>query len=219
MATLTLRPNGNHSIGLPSYGGSATHYLNVDEVVADDYGTYNYVKGVSGTYTDTYEFENHGAVEGVVTDVTVYARMLTVEQTQSSIYININGTTYLKSMGHSTWVTHSQSVGVLTWTQIDSLYAGMTVTTTGTRGVITQIYVVVTYSPPIGTIETTYKVGGVLLNTILKRRCTAAIANTGYEAVGVDLAQCYEKLASGSATAATGYKKAGADLNTLFCAK
>jgi hypothetical protein len=68
-------------------------------------------------------------------------------------------------------------------------------------------------------LESTYKVNGVLLNTILKARTSAPIANTGYKVNGVDLAQYYERLSSGSAPAVTGYKVNGADLNTLFCAK
>lgn len=66
---------------------------------------------------------------------------------------------------------------------------------------------------------TGFKKNGVDLDDLFEPRTTTAIANTGYKIAGVDLAQRYEKVASGSAIAATGFKLNGADLNTLFAGK
>jgi hypothetical protein len=68
-------------------------------------------------------------------------------------------------------------------------------------------------------VENSYKVNGVLLNTILKARISPVIANTGFQVAGVDLAQYYERLALGSAPATTNFKVNGIDFNALFQAK
>ena len=57
---------------------------------------------------------------------------------------------------------------------------------------------------------------GVDLDTLFAARTSTAIANTGISVGGVDIANRYEKLSSGSAIAAVGFKVGGADLNTLF---
>lgn len=57
------------------------------------------------------------------------------------------------------------------------------------------------------------------LDSVFEQRSTAAIANVGHQVAGTDLAQRYEKLASGTAAAATGFKSNNNDLNTLFAAK
>lgn len=57
---------------------------------------------------------------------------------------------------------------------------------------------------------------GVDLDNLFEARSSTAIANTGILVGGVDIANRYEKLASGSAIAAVGFKVSGADLNTLF---
>jgi hypothetical protein len=66
---------------------------------------------------------------------------------------------------------------------------------------------------------TGFQVNGVDLDTIFEPRTTTAIANTGHNVAGVDLAQRFEKLASGSAASATGFKVNVADLSTLFAKK
>lgn len=54
------------------------------------------------------------------------------------------------------------------------------------------------------------------LDGLFKARTSTAIANTGYQVAGVDLAQRYEPRAGSTAIANTGYKSASADLASLF---
>jgi len=63
-----------------------------------------------------------------------------------------------------------------------------------------------------------FTVDGVDLDSILNTRVNGVIGNTGFLAGGSDIANRYEKLASGSAPALTGFKVNGSDLNSLFAA-
>lgn len=59
---------------------------------------------------------------------------------------------------------------------------------------------------------------GVDLDSIYATRVHAAIANTGIEVNGTDIAQRYEAVAYGTQVADIGILSNNADLSTLFCA-
>ncbi len=63
------------------------------------------------------------------------------------------------------------------------------------------------------------KGGSTDLDDIFEPRSSSPIANTGIQVAGVDAAQRYERLSSGSAAATTGFQSGGTDLSGLFCAK
>lgn len=146
MATLTLRPSGDILTGC-TVSPSGSHYEAVDESSQDGYSTY--VAGFgAGTYTDTFNFENHSSETGTITDVTMYAYVLR-NYSEDTYYLIANGTEYGPYGGSGgSFDVQSVSLGSgFTWSSIDSFTGGIKCSVNVDRIVLTQLYIVVTYNP------------------------------------------------------------------------
>jgi len=130
MATLTLRPNGNSSISLVGFGAGTDNYGHVNEVTLDET---NGVYSPSGYYYDDYTMQDHGTEVGTINNVKVYARANHVAGV-SGEYIKLRcntnqageqGTSVTDTLYYSTWNINPSSGVAWTWSDIDSLTAGI----------------------------------------------------------------------------------------------
>jgi hypothetical protein len=162
MATLTLRPNGDNSVGLTPYPSSpATNYDKVDDSSPDDGATYVRSPGVGYT-TDKYTLPDHTSEIGTISSVVIYARFMCSYNDASGAaktLIRTHSVDYLGGVNysdHSTWVNISTTyntnpnTGVAwTWSEVDDLICGISLSgANGPDTACTQVYVVVTYTPP-----------------------------------------------------------------------
>ena len=180
----TLRPNasGDETNIETQYPDTGSHYDKVDEETADDNSTYVRISsGESRWERDLYNLYNSSS-SGTINSITVYARVLTDNQTFNKYKIAIkSGTTvsesdeiyntqgYTYETSSETWTTNPATSSAWTWSEIDSLQAGVNLYFHSTRVnyIIrcTQIYVEVNYTPANKPTVTTSAVSNITHNS------------------------------------------------------
>jgi len=154
----------------------STHWDKVDDVTSD--GNNTYVRTLSSTAwtEDLYQIANHSTGSGQINYVRVYAVASheTSSPLQNNFRIHIktngveyNGTELTTTTSYTTysydWNTNPQTGSAWTWTEIDNIQAGVSLTraknNVGTR--CTQVYVQVNYT------ETSYEPSGTVTSTNL----------------------------------------------------
>jgi len=154
MATLTLRPNGaGNQQGWNAEGGD---YTRVDESSSDGDTTRLY--SPTDNAVATFAMEDHTTQEGVINSVTVYiyTRGLDPVSNVVQLAVRTGGTDYFSAdktynntsyhLESNTWSTNPGTSAAWTWSEIDSLEAGMKRISGGGQAV-TQVYVEVDYTP------------------------------------------------------------------------
>ncbi|MEK7774565.1 MAG: prepilin-type N-terminal cleavage/methylation domain-containing protein [Candidatus Zixiibacteriota bacterium] len=152
-----IRPNGNGSItNVPQSTGCGSHWQCVDEVTADDNGSY--VSRNSNSWsTDVYTLENPAHDSCAVATVTVYCRAK-MDNAQGdvrpTVYVSgneYNGTqqaltTSWADYSHS-WTTNPATGAAWTWGEIDNLQAGVRIRGQSStfKAHCTQVWVVVKF--------------------------------------------------------------------------
>jgi len=168
-STETLRPNAaGDECNIAEETGAAcpNHYLNVDEVTADDDTTTNYTS-TTAYQRDLYNIENHSTVGGTISQITVYARCegdTAVDQVSLKIAIKSGtGTGAPDTVDEDTaeeittswanysnaWTTNPATSAAWTWDEIDKLQIGVALrechSSIHLDSFVTQIWVVVAY--------------------------------------------------------------------------
>jgi hypothetical protein len=168
MATETLRPNGagnetNISIYAPNTGEA--NWEDVDEETADD--STSCLRNFGTSYArDLYALPNHSSGSGVINSVTVHFRWRTTYYTSGSYTsyaraaIRTHSATYdgseKSSTASATWIdsaeaynTNPYTGSAWTWDEIDAMEIGASVTTDSESqaAFLTQVYVVIDYTP------------------------------------------------------------------------
>jgi hypothetical protein len=171
--TETIRPNAaGDETNIATVYPSGSNYQAVDDVTTDDASTYvtpTIAWPNEGTQRDLYNLAAHTA-SGSIGSVKVYARMKRYNSTYAStayIHVKTGSTVYTssaKSLTSSwenydyTWTTNPNTGIAWTWTDIDSLQAGITLDYTrhGTggytigAGMCTQVWIEVNYDATFG---------------------------------------------------------------------
>ncbi|RLG47348.1 MAG: hypothetical protein DRN92_03375 [Thermoproteota archaeon] len=165
--TEILRPNGAGSWTiLNPYPSSNENWECVDEVVSDEDSTYVYYTDSPYPYgRDTYSLQDHSQGSGIINSVTVYVRCKKIGtsllvacrpaiRTHSANYPPITSTEDARLLTTSwtnyyrTWTTNPYTGQAWTWSEIDSLEAGVDLHgTSTTQALCTQVWVVVDYTP------------------------------------------------------------------------
>jgi hypothetical protein len=163
MTVLTLRPNGAGATTqlTPTTGNN---YACVDEAVADD-ADYVYCPYTSTqTKKDTYALPNHSSESGTINSVKVYGRMGTsATGNNANLIVRVGSTDYASAdiaissgwaLKSNTWTTSPATSAAWTWTEIDSLEAGVQLKSTfySTYGMCSQLYVEVDYTESAATV-------------------------------------------------------------------
>lgn len=166
MATVTLRPAGAGNQTSYTPHGSANNYSCVNESTADNDSTYNDL-GVIGAFRELYTIDSNsiGATD-TINNITIYlvARMVTTGRLRSvdlSASIRENATSTnsnsqaLSTTGYVTksytWTTKPSNGTAFTKTDIDNLQIGCLIAQSNASNCrITQVYVVVDYTPSGG---------------------------------------------------------------------
>jgi PKD repeat protein len=161
---LTLRPNANGSSTQLSRhpGSAAANYLCVDEAVADDVD-YVYWSGTTWK-KDTYNLANRGTASGVIHDVRVYVRCgkggkyspygmnnsakITIKSGSNYYYGNEFSFSSAFSSYDFVWSINPATETAWTWSEIDSLQAGISFIGNKSSSMCSQVYVVVNYTNP-----------------------------------------------------------------------
>lgn len=158
MAELILRPTGDSAPGFSSASPSSSHWENVDDTVADEYTSYNLT---TGTEEDIYTFEDHGSASGTINSVIVYASILH-NYTEDVIKLKV-GSGYSASLDNGDgWRSYSYNPGgSWTWALVDAITAGVRGEVATDRVAISQIYIVVDYTPATTPTVTTSAVSSV----------------------------------------------------------
>jgi hypothetical protein len=143
MSTLILRPNQDTSTAQQEPSSGTTHYILIDEVTKDEA---DYLKNPSTTATttktDLYDLTNHGAESDTINSVTVklYAKYVLYGTSAGTAYvkplIRVSDTNYgdnqaltdTVALYSQTWTTNPYTSEAWTWTQIDALIAGDSLT-------------------------------------------------------------------------------------------
>lgn len=193
MATEILRPNaaGDENALLHKGGGSGNvnNWQEVDEVIADEGGTY-VVKVGTGYLRDLYELPAHSVGSGTINSITIYFRISCFEAAgivygkpaQKSGATITEGTQQSEpgtdwSTKSQTYTTNPATTNAYTWAEIDALQIGVALnTSSSTRtGGCTQVYVEVDYTPaPAGWtgklsgVSSPAKIAGVVRANIAK---------------------------------------------------
>ncbi len=154
-AVVTLRPSsdGNYTAWGPLGGGS--HYVEVDEAVAD--GDTSYIEEASSGIRDSFNLPDGQIPSGAnVTQIKIYAEAKNVHNSKDDtfkIFYRKDGADTDGATGHTppngSYATYSETWSGLSWdnTDIDGLEIGI-VSNTHTGGAklrVTQMYVEVTY--------------------------------------------------------------------------
>lgn len=182
MAQLILRPNQNGDLIELTRGGAGSYnYDQVDEVTADDGTTFNYIGGGTSR-TDRYYLPDHTTESGDITSVVLRTRMQ-----KSGNYNGCSGTPQIKTGGtvyngtgralvynvwtdyDDTWALNPKTGVAWTWSDIDAIQIGVNLYDQYASHAprITQIYLIVNYSPPqtisLASIARTRALGGLTL--------------------------------------------------------
>lgn len=165
MATVTLRPNANGAVNeFSQLTGAATHWEAVDEESAD--GNTTYVWEWTGAAIDERElFElPDPSIAGIISSVTVYANAeFSLDGNISGIYLTIrlsntnydgtrqDGISDVYTEYSEAWANSPDTSTTWTWAEINAMEVGTRQDTAGQVGSVslTQVYVVVDYSPLI----------------------------------------------------------------------
>ena len=171
--TLTLRPNADGSVDdLRNSAGSSdsNNWRFVDESSADGHSTYVYDQdqGDQSSDVDTYNIQNHGSASDRINSVTVRVRCIKYGTDSDRSYartaLRVGSTVYVgnrNTLG-SSWTVYSTTYstkpggGSWTWSDIDSLQAGVRLASGDTSGGYsslsiarcTQVWVEVNHTPP-----------------------------------------------------------------------
>lgn len=165
--TLTLRPNGDGATLELTCSTGSTHYVLVDEAVADD-SDYVYYQGqtpVGGRaiMVDTFSLPDHTTETGVINSVTVYARAQGTWDGGARNYVlcpKLNEEFLSASDVPESWgllssisTTNPNTSAAWTWSDIDSLTVGVGISSPGVASPsdtckISQLYIVVDFTPP-----------------------------------------------------------------------
>lgn len=153
MPTETLRPNGaGNQQGWNAEGGD---YTRVDEVTSDGDTTRLY--SPTDDAVATFAMDNSGVGAGTINSVTVYINTRGLDPISNTVQLAVRtgGTdyfspnqTYNNTSYHEesyTWTTNPNTTSAWTWSEIDSLEAGMKRIGGGGQAV-TQVWVVVDYT-------------------------------------------------------------------------
>ncbi|MHA1444242.1 MAG: hypothetical protein ACTSR4_05775, partial [Candidatus Hodarchaeales archaeon] len=158
--TLIIRPDGVGTDGLDTVSGAATHWEAVNEDPSE--GDDNYVANTTKNTTqyDLYSLADHTTEIGGIDSITVYinARQAAKTGSTAATVIKIGGTEYrgtANALGEtyapaSTVYTENPfTSAVWTWSDIDSLQAGVELVNPNTQGVqsfCTQSWVLIDYT-------------------------------------------------------------------------
>lgn len=158
MATLTLRPNGaGNQNGWNAEGGD---YTRVDESSSDGDTTRLY--SPTNNVVSTFAMGNHGSETGTISSVEVFINTRGLDPISNVVQLAVRsgGTdyfsgnqTYNNTSYHEesySWTTNPDTSSAWTWSEIDSMEAGMKRISGGGQAV-TQVWAVVTYTA--GSIE------------------------------------------------------------------
>lgn len=165
MSTLTLRPNGDSTPIQTAAAPPGPHYAVIDEVTASD--SDYLLNSNNGYYYDYFNISNHTTQTGVIGSITIYGRFkgesnYTPPDGKACFKCKFSSSGTVYSLGaefaltesyanYSRTVTTNPSTGAAwTWTAIDSLILGIGLYR-GPYGGYTycsQLYIVVTYTPP-----------------------------------------------------------------------
>lgn len=141
MSTLILRPNSDTTVQQECSSGT-THYILVDEATKDEADYLKNPDTTTTTKTDLYDLPNHGEESGTINSVTVklYAKYALVGTTSGTAYVKplimVSDTIYgdnqaltdTVALYSKTWTTNPYTSEAWTWTQIDALKAGDSLT-------------------------------------------------------------------------------------------
>jgi hypothetical protein len=155
--TLTLYPNANGSVNQWKWTGGSQDYSNW---LTND-GDTTFAKTNKNGKTQVVNLDDHTSETGTINSVTVYAvaRLKANGDDKLALVVYIPTTSYA-SPGQSvttsyatysyTWNTNPSTGSAWTWTEIDNLQAGVKYIkgTSGQEIRVTQVYVVVDYTPP-----------------------------------------------------------------------
>lgn len=143
MSTLILRPNSDTATREQECSSGTTHYVLIDEATKDEA---DYLKNPSTTETttktDLYNLPNHGEISGTINSVTVklYAKYVLTGTDSGTAYvkpmIRVSDTNYgdnqaltdAVALYSQTWTVNPYTSEAWTWTQIDALIAGDSLT-------------------------------------------------------------------------------------------
>jgi len=142
MSTLILRPNQDTSTAQQECSSGVTHYILVDEVTKDEADYLKNPDTTTTTKTDLYDLPNHDAESGTINSVTVklYAKYVLSGTSAGTAYvkplIRVSDTNYgdnqaltdTVALYSQTWTTNPYTSEAWTWTQIDALIAGDSLT-------------------------------------------------------------------------------------------
>ena len=142
MSTLILRPNQDTSTAQQEPSSGTTHYILIDEVTKDEADYLKNPDTITSTKTDLYALTNHGAESGTINSVTVklYAKYILIGTSDGTTYvkplIRVSDTNYgdnqaltdTVALYSQTWTTNPYTSEAWTWTQIDALMAGDSLT-------------------------------------------------------------------------------------------
>lgn len=158
-----LRPNAAGDVNnIPSqYPDSGEHWDKVADVAPDSFGTYIY-NTTGGQRLDLYNLQDHAIGSGTIRGIAVYVRFTANEGgiAIAQPAIGTDGNAYLGAeftqMGpnfatvSTQWLANPSNGKAWTWSDIDTLQAGVSLRKTGgnNTAVCTQVYVVVTYTEP-----------------------------------------------------------------------
>jgi hypothetical protein len=165
--TLTLRPNGDGATLELTCSTGSTHYVLVDEAVADD-SDYVYYQGqtpVGGRaiMVDTFSLPDHTTETGVINSVTVYARAqgtwnggvraYALHPELNEEFLSASDVPESWGLLSSISTTNPTTSAAWTWSDIDSLTVGAGISSPGGTNPsdtckISQLYIVVDFTPP-----------------------------------------------------------------------
>ena len=142
MAVLILRPNQDTATVEQQCSSGTTHYILVDEATKDEADYLKNPDTSTSTKTDLYELPNHGELSGTINSVTVklYAKYVLTGTSDGTAYvkplIRVSATNYgdnqaltdTVALYSQTWTTNPYTSEAWTWTQIDALIAGDSLT-------------------------------------------------------------------------------------------
>jgi hypothetical protein len=172
LATANFVPSGDgHEIDWTPKGGG-NNYVEVDDPVGapDDDGTY--VSIAKGNQEDYYDVPDHTTETGTITNVRVVVRAKQTGAEDMNICIYTVLTEYCgggegigAGYGDETedWVNNPNTGIAWTWAQIDAIQIGMKSDAVGGWGgtmYVTQVYAIVTYTPPPMTVYYWTGLGG-----------------------------------------------------------
>jgi hypothetical protein len=157
--TVIIRPN---AVGTTTQltASSGNNYLCTDEISSD--GDTSYVSTTNSGF-DTYALSNSGLSAGSISQVTVHVMArYTGGSGTAREYIRIGATNYNNPSTHTlttsyvdysySWATNPNSGSAWTWSNVDSLEAGVGLTQSGGFSTdtarCTQVWVEITYVPP-----------------------------------------------------------------------